>query len=127
MELTLSAEGDKAVFSFFCSSDSDRSVTLDRDQIRNMIEALGSLRTRLMRNQPPQVLSLDVTVQTPIFGPSWVVRLEAMTEGSLFAFAHPAYGTVGFVLPLQDVEKMVRALMTHLGMVRTEEVGQVHN
>ncbi len=127
MELTLSAEDDKAVFSFSCSSDSDRSLTLNQDQIRNMIEALGSMRTRLMRNQPSQILSFDVTVETPVFGPSWVVRLEAMTEGSMFAFAHPAYGTVGFVLPPQDVEKMIRALTNHLGMVRSEEVGKLPN
>jgi hypothetical protein len=127
MELTVSAEEDKAVLSFSCVGDSDKCLTLNQDQLREMIIALGSMRSRLVMGQPRQILGLDVVVETPVFGPSWVVRLEAMTEGSMFAFAHPAYGTVGFVLPPQDVEKMIRVLTNHLGMVRSEEVGRVPN
>jgi hypothetical protein len=45
----------------------------------------------------------------------------------MLAFAHPAYGTVGFVLAAADIEKMVRALTSHLGMVHSGEVGEARN
>ena len=58
---------------------------------------------------------------TPVFQTSWVVQPEALTEGSVIAFQHPAFGPVGFVLPPADIEKVVRALTVHLGMVHSQD------
>jgi hypothetical protein len=71
--------------------------------------------------------ALTLSADQAVVGPAWTVRPEAMTEGSMLAFAHPAYGTVGFVLGAADIEKMVRALTSHLGMVHSGEVGEARN
>ena len=57
-----------------------------------------------------------------IVNPPWRVQPEALTEGSMLAFHHPGFGALGFVLPAADVERMVRALTTHLGMVHTGDI-----
>ena len=124
--ITVLVDSGRALLSFPLGSGADGSLTYDADQLLEMIRSLGSARVQLLARQPPLILDPNTKVQA-VVGPPWLVRLEAMTEGSMFAFVHPAFGITGFVLSCEDVERMVRALMSHLGMVRSEEVGQARN
>lgn len=125
--ITLTTVGDNAVLTLLPGSGAVGSLTLNADQLLEMTVTLGTKRAQLIRDKPPRILNENVVVPSVVIGPSWVIRLEAMTEGSLVAFEHPAFGTLGFVLPCKDVERIVRVLTTHLGMVRSEEVGQIRN
>ena len=122
--MNVSIDGDQAVLSFLPGSGAEGAVTLSASQLLEMIVGLGSVRVRLLAGKPP---GLEASAVQAVVGPAWTVRPEALTEGSMLAFAHPAYGTVGFVLPAPEVERMVRALTSHLGMVRSGEVGEARN
>ena len=122
--MNVSVDGEGAVLSFLPGSGAEGAVTLTVDQLLEVIVGLGSVRARLLANRPP---GLDANAVQAVVGPAWTVRPEALTEGSMLAFAHPAYGTVGFVLGAAEIEKMVRALTSHLGMVRSGEVGEARN
>jgi len=122
--MNISVNGNQAVLSFLPGSGAEGALTLSVEQLLEVIVGLGSVRARLLAGRPP---GLEASAVQAVVGPAWTVRPEAMTEGSMVAFAHPAYGTVGFVLPAADVEKMVRALTSHLGMVHSGEVGEARN
>ena len=104
-------------------------MTLSRAQLLELIGALGTARARLLAELPADAPErrLESTGMQAIVGPAWIVRPEALTEGSMVAFAHPAYGTVGFVLPGAQVKKMVQALTNHLAMMHSDEVGEARN
>ena len=122
--MNVSVDGDGAVLSFLPGSGAEGAVTLNADQLLDVIVGLGAVRARLLAGRP---LGLQASGVQAVVGPAWMVRPEAATEGSMLAFAHPAYGTVGFVLAAAEIEKMVRALTSHLGMVRSGEVGEARN
>ena len=98
-------------------------------QLLELITALGAARAQLVGALPAEApeRKLSPAGVQAILGPAWSVRPEAMTEGSMLAFAHPGFGTVGFVLGATEVQRMVKALTTHLGMVHSGEVGEARN
>jgi hypothetical protein len=120
--MNITVDGDSAVLSFLPGSGAEGAVALNADQLLELIMGLGAARVRLLGGRPP---GLEASAVQAVVGPAWTVRPEAMTEGSMLAFAHPGYGTVGFVLGGTDIQKMVRALTSHLGMVHSGEVGEV--
>ena len=119
----------EAVLNLLPGSGAEGQVTLTLVQLQELIGALGSVRARLLADLPPTAKErgLNANGVQAVVGPAWLVRHEALTEGSMVAFAHPAYGTVGFVLPAAEVKKMVQALTSHLGMVHSGEVGEARN
>ena len=127
MDVSLGEGG--ATLTLLPGSGADGAVTLTLTQIGDLIMALGAARARLVAGLPADAKErrLDPGGVQAVIGPAWVVRPEAMTEGSMLAFAHPAFGTVGFVLGASEVKKMVVALTSHLGMVHSGEVGEARN
>ncbi len=118
-----------AVLTLLPGSGAEGHLTLSPSQLLELITALASARARLLADLPPEARErrLEPSGVQAVVGPAWVVRPEAMTEGSMLAFAHPGFGTVGFVLPGAEVKKMVKALTSHLGMVHSGEVGELRN
>jgi hypothetical protein len=127
--MNVSLEEGGATLTLLPGSGAEGAVVLTLGQISELIGALGAARARLVSALPADAKErrLEASGVQAVVGPAWVVRPEAVTEGSMLAFAHPAFGTVGFVLPASEVEKMVRALTSHLGMMHTGEVGEARN
>ena len=117
MRVAVAADGHSASLTLLPESGIDGEITLTLDQITQLIAGLGQARTKMVQNLP--VPPIEGAQFTPVFKTHWVVQPEAMTEGSVIAFQHPAYGPVGLVLQACAVEKVVRALTVHLGMVHS--------
>ncbi len=117
-------EAPEAMLTLLPGSGAEGTVTLSAPQLSQLIVALAETRARMAGGKLPK---LDMNAVQVVVGPAWIVRPEALTEGSMLAFAHPAYGTVGFILPAADIERMVRALTSHLGMVRSGETEMSKN
>ncbi len=119
MQVAVSDDGQIASLALLPESGLEGKITLTLDQITQLITGLGQARAKMVRNLP--VPPIEGAHFTPVYKTQWVVQPEAMTEGSVIAFQHPAYGPVGMVLPAAAVEKVVRALTVHLGMVHSIE------
>ena len=119
MSVTVSDDGATTQLNFLPSSGMEGSIDLTLEQLTSLVQALGTARARMMSGQP--VTGLDRSAVQAVVNPPWRVQPEALTEGSMLAFHHPGFGALGFVLQAADVEKMVRALTNHLGMVHTKE------
>ena len=117
----LSPDGTEATLTMPLPDGGKLDLQLPLDHLTQLIHALGAARAAMMAKHP--VPSMDGASIEPVFVTNWAVQPEALTEGSVIAFQHPAYGPVGFVLPPADAERVVRALGSHLGMVHSREAG----
>ncbi len=121
MQVTVSDDRQQATLALLPESGLEGELSLTLDQISQLIASLGQARAAMLDKRP--VPSMEGASFTPIYKTQWAVQPEALTEGSIIAFQHPAFGPVGFVLPPNDIEKVVRALTVHMGMVHSSERG----
>jgi hypothetical protein len=122
MSVAVSDDGTVAKLSFLPASGMDGSIALTLEQLTTLVQALGAVRARmLVGHTVPPLEGMQIQA---IVNPAWRVQPEALTEGSMLAFHHPAYGALGFVVSSTDVEKMVRALTAHLAIVRSSPTGE---
>ena len=119
MKVSVNAELTEATLAFLPPSGLEGEIHLTLEQISTLILRLGEARTALMskHNIPP----IEGSPVVPVFKTRWSVQPEALSEGSMIAFQHPAFGPIGLVLPPPDVEKIIRALSAHLGMLHPKD------
>lgn len=117
MRVAVSKDTQNATLTLLPESGLDGEISLSLDQITQLIFGLGQARATMVQNLP--IPPIEGVHFNPVFKTRWVVQPEALTEGSVIAFQHPAYGPVGFVLPASAIEKVVRALTVHMGMVHS--------
>lgn len=119
LEVTVAEDVSHATLTFLPASGVAGSLDLSLSQITTLIQHLGNARSRLVASAPiPPITGAAIT---PVFATQWAVQPEALTEGSVIAFQHPAYGPVGFVLQAAEAQRVVRALTNHLAMVHSSE------
>ncbi len=119
MRVTVADDRSQATLELLPASGLEGEVALTLDQLTQLIASLGQARAAMLDARP--VPPMETAVFSPVFKTRWMVQPEALTEGSVIAFQHPAFGPVGFVLPPTDTEKVVRALTVHMGMVHSSE------
>lgn len=119
MQISVDDDRQHAVLTMLPESGMEGDVRLTLDQLSQLIASLGHARATMVEKRATP--SMEGAAFAPVYQTKWAVHPEALTEGSVIAFQHPAYGPVGFVLPSGDIEKVVRALTAHMGMVHTSE------
>jgi len=119
MQVSVSDDRQHATLTMLPDSGMEGEVRLSLDQLAQLIATLGQARAAMMEKRA--IPSMEGASFTPIYKTQWAVQPEALTEGSVISFQHPAFGPVGFVLPPGDIEKVVRALTAHMAMVHTRE------
>ncbi|GAJ29893.1 hypothetical protein [Acidomonas methanolica] len=92
-------------------------LTLSADRLLHLIEALGQARRTLVESESPP--AIEGVKCTPVYRTNWALQIDALTEGSLFAFQHPAYGPIGLVFSPPDGEQLIKALQRHRAMVHS--------
>ncbi len=97
MRVAVSKDTQNATLTLLPESGLDGEISLSLDQITQLIFGLGQARATMVQNLP--IPPIEGVHFNPVFKTRWVVQPEALTEGSVIAFQHPAYGPVGFVLP----------------------------
>ncbi len=119
LQVTVSDDRQETTLTLLPESGIEGEMKFTLDQLGQLIASLGQARAAMLEKRavPP----MEGAPFTPIYKTQWAVQPEALTEGSIIAFQHPAYGPVGFVLPPSDIEKVVRALTVHMGMVHSSE------
>ena len=118
MRVTVGSDAQSAILTLLPESGLEGDIPLNLEQLTQLIFGLGQARAAIMKNLP--VPPIEGAHFNPVFKTQWAVQPEALTEGSVIAFQHPAYGPVGFVLPAPAIEKVVRALTVHMGMVHSQ-------
>lgn len=117
MQVGLSDDRRTATLTFLEGSGLEGSIPLSLDQMTQLISSLGAVRAAMVDHIPPP--PIEGVPVVPVFRTNWAVQPEALTEGSLIAFQHPAYGPVGLALVPADARRVVQALTRHQGMVHS--------
>lgn len=117
MQVTRSEDGQKIVLSFLESSGLTGDITLDETQLTQLISSLGMARSALTEKKPPA--SIEGARFSPVYKTNWALQIDTLTEGSLLAFQHPAYGPVGLVFTPADADQLIRGLQRHRAMVHS--------
>lgn len=117
MQVSRSENGEKAVLSFLEGSGVSGSLELDEAQLAQLIASLGAARAALMKDRPvPPIAGARFT---PVYRTNWALQIDALTEGSMLAFQHPAYGPVGLVFTPDDAERLLKGLQKQRTMIRS--------
>jgi len=117
MQVTRSEDGQKIVLSFLESSGLNGDIALDEAQLTQLITSLGLARTALVEKKPSA--PIEGARFSPVYKTNWALQIDTLTEGSLLAFQHPAYGPVGLVFTPTDAEQLIRGLQRHRAMVHS--------
>jgi len=115
MQVSPSDDGAGAVLKFLEPSGIEGEMTLSLDQLTQLIISLGRVRSHLVENHP--VPTMTGAKFQPVLRTKWALQPEALTEGSLFAYQHPAYGPVGLILTPEDTDQLVKALQHHRALM----------
>ncbi|ACI51064.1 conserved hypothetical protein [Gluconacetobacter diazotrophicus PA1 5] len=115
MQVSLSDDGRTASLAFLEASGQEGEITLSLDQLTQLIASLGAVRRAMVENTPPP--PIEGVPVVPVFRTNWAIQPEALTEGSLIAFQHPAYGPIGLALAPDDARRVVQALTRHQAMI----------
>ncbi len=117
MQVTRSEDNKTIVLSFLEGSGVSGSITLDEIQLSQLITSLGLAHASLIETRAPSPIA--GARFTPVYTTNWALQIDALTEGSMLAFQHPAYGPVGIVFGPQDVEQIIRGLQKQRTMIRS--------
>lgn len=95
-------------------NEASHRIDLTLDQITTLIAHLGDARRQMLQGQPsPNLEGATVSIAA---NTSWYIQ-SYPSGGALFAFYHPSYGPVGFVLPADQLSGIVKFLNNHLANV----------
>jgi hypothetical protein len=111
-EVKLEVDTKTGVVAIQISDDSGgvAQVIANADRLTELIRQLGKVRSKLVKATPPlQGEQIDA-----IFNTRWAIQPALVGEASVLSFQHPAFGPVGFVVPIDQVRKMIRILTAHV-------------
>jgi len=118
MRVSRKDDGSGADLEFLPESGIEGKIELNVDQLSQLIASLGAARAGLLENT--KIPPIDGASFMPVYRTNWALQIDALTEGSLLAFQHPAYGPIGLVLGPQDAEMVIKGLQRHRGMIHSD-------
>lgn len=117
MQVSPHEDGSGATLRFLEGSGLEGAIDLTRDQLTQLIASLGRVRSALVEEEAPPPMEKASFV--PVYRTNWALQIDALTEGSMLAFQHPAYGPVGVVFSPPDAEKLLKGLQKQRAIVRS--------
>ncbi|AQS89186.1 hypothetical protein A0U93_01450 [Neoasaia chiangmaiensis] len=117
MQVLLNDDGKNATLRFLEGSGIDGEIELSVEQITQLIASLGRTRQAMVGNLPPP--PIEGAKFSPVYRTNWALQIDALTEGSMLAFQHPAFGPIGLVLAPPDAEQVIKGLQRHRAMIHS--------
>lgn len=116
----IAADGKTAVI--LPAGETSHPIDLTLDQITTLIAHLGEARRQMVQGEPtPSLTGATVSIAAHT---SWHIQ-SYPSGGALFAFYHPSFGPVGFVLPRDQLSGVVQFLNNQLA-VTPPPTGKAH-
>ena len=109
---------DKSVarLSFVSASGQSGGLDLRAEQLLKLVQGLGKAHQMMVAGQQspaPEGAPIEA-----ILDAQWSASPEMMGEASLLSFVHPAFGPLGFMFTMPEVEKMAAALSAQVEFAR---------
>lgn len=117
IDVALTDDADAAVIKVAVDEAQTVTLRLSDAELEKLIVSLGQARRKLVEKDDPA--PIEGMTFAPVYRTNWALQIDALTEGSLFAFQHPAYGAIGVVFTPTDSEQIVKGLQKHRAMVHS--------
>lgn len=121
MRMKVSDDRARATIEFLPASGVTGEMTLDREQMLALVQALGQVHAAMGAGLPSPALQGQQI--EPVIEPRWFVQPELMGEASALAFHHPGFGPIGFLIPIAQIEEMIRLLTIQVEMSKASRAG----
>lgn len=124
MKISVAGDRSKTTFEFLPPSEASGTLELSADQLLKLVQGLGEAHSAMIAGV--EVPSLEGQQIQGIFNTKWYVNPELMGEAILMSFAHPAFGPLGFLIPIDQAEHMFHLLTTQVEMARVLKAGRAN-
>jgi hypothetical protein len=124
MKITVAEDRSKATVEFLPMSGASGTLELSADQLLTLVQGLGQAHATMIAGV--EVPSLEGQQIQGIFNTRWYVNPELMGEATAMSFFHPAFGPLGFLIPIDQVEHMIHLMTTQVQMARVLKAGRAN-
>ena len=124
VKITVLGDRFKATIEFLPPSGASGTLELTADQLLNLIHGLGQAHATMVAGvELPQLEGQQIQA---IINTQWYVNPELMGEATAMSFFHPAFGPLGFLIPIDQVEHMIHLLTTQVEMAKALKAGRAN-
>jgi len=121
MKVSIAKDKSKATIEFLPQSGASGTIELSANQLLNLIRSLGQVHADMVAGT--ELPSLEGHQIQAVLNTRWYVKPELMGEAAAMSFFHPAFGPLGFLIPIDQVEHMIRLLTTQVEMAKASKAG----
>ncbi len=125
IKISIAEDKSKATVEFLPPSGASGTLELTADQLLKLVHGLGQAHAIMIGGVelPP----LEGQQIQAIFNTRWYVNPELMGEATAMSFFHPAFGPLGFLIPIGQVEYMIRLLTTQVETAKASKAASTAN
>ena len=88
----------------------------------SLIKGLGAVHSKMIEGRPFPELERERV--DAVVNPRWYVSPQLMGEASALSFFHPSFGPVGFLVPIDQVERMISFLAKQVEIAKASRQGK---
>lgn len=115
-EITVAEDKSGVQIKLINQVDGEASASLGEREMLELIKALGAAHAALVEGKP--IPPLEGQRISAVFDTRWYVNPELLGEASALSFFHPSYGPIGFLVPMDQVERMVALLTRQIELAK---------
>jgi hypothetical protein len=121
-EIKIADDKSTAALRVFDESGAEVVATMDADKLLSLIKGLGAVHSKMIEGRP--LPDLERARVDAVVNPRWYVSPQLMGEASALSFYHPSFGPVGFLMPIDQVERMISFLAKQVEIAKASRQGK---
>ncbi|MGB5087046.1 MAG: hypothetical protein WBO09_21195 [Methylocystis silviterrae] len=121
-EIKIAHDKSTATIKAFDESGAEVVVSLDSDKLLSLIKGLGAVHSKMIEGRP--LPDLERERVDAVVNPRWYVSPQLMGEASALSFYHSAFGPVSFLVPIDQVERMISFLAKQVEIAKASRQGK---
>lgn len=91
-------------------------VELNQEQLLGFVQSLGKAHSYMVAGH--KAPSLEGVQIEAVFDARWYVQPEMLNEATSMSFYHPSFGPLGFLIPMDQIERMIGFLTRQIELHR---------
>lgn len=122
LTVALADDRSSVTIAFLPESGASGTLTMASEQLLWLITALGRAHAAL--NEGRDLPLLEGATVEAVFNTRWYVHSEMIGEASALSFYHPSFGPLGFLVPIDQTEEMIRLLSDQVALSKASRSGR---
>jgi hypothetical protein len=124
INVTISDDHSSATITFVPGGGVIGDMHVNADELLRLIQIFGKIHAMMVAGR--ELPSLEGEELEAVFNTRWCVQSEMVGEGSALTFYHPSFGPLGFLMPIDQAEKIARILNAQVERARASKAERRH-